>query len=130
MKIPHIPEQEQVINVIVTSTLRKKLGAQPGDFFRLMVNNTLTGQSYFFRSRVTHSMKVAPGVDLYRSFAYMTESQASYLFEAIGYNTSQLHYNKLFITGVGGLKEIGNRILSMSPDHTSVIEISQVRLSF
>ena len=68
-----------------------------------------------------HSMKAAPGVDLFRSLAYLSESQAEYIFKAIGYDNSQLHYNKLFITGTGSLKEIGNKILSMSPDHTEVV---------
>ena len=99
------------------------MGARPGDNFRLMVNNTLTGQHYYFRCRVMHSLKVAPGVDLFRSFAYLSESQAEYIFKAIGYDLDKFHYNKLFVTGVPGLKEIGNRILSMSPDHTEVVAI-------
>ena len=114
----------------MTNLLRRRLGARPGDNFKLLVNNTHTGKSFSFRCRIMHSMKAAPGVDLFRSFAYLTQDQAQYIFKAIGYNTSELHFNKLFVTGKSGLKEIGNKILSMSPDHTEVVEISDIRLSF
>lgn len=79
---------------------------------------------------MTHSLKAAPGVDLFRSFAYVSESQASYIFKSIGVNLTELHYNKLFVMGDVSVKEIGNKILSMSPDHTSVVEIADVRVSF
>ena len=121
-----------MIRVVLTSLLRRKLGASAGDYFKLLVNNTLTGQGFYFRCQVMHSLKVAPGVDLFRSYAYMSEQQAHYIFQAIGYDPQQLHYNKLFVRrqaasgehAASGLQEVGNRILSMSPDHTEVVEIS------
>jgi hypothetical protein len=60
------------------------MGARPGDYFILTVNTTDTKKGYYFRCRVTHSLKVAPGVDLFRSFAYMSQEQAAYIFKAIG----------------------------------------------
>ena len=83
----------------MTSLLRRRLGAKPGDNFKLLINNTMNGQHYSFRCRVMHSLKAAPGVDLFRSFAYLSQDQAEYIFKAIGYDVNQLHYNKLFITG-------------------------------
>lgn len=35
--------QEQVINLVVTSQLRKRLGAAAGDYFKLHVSNAATG---------------------------------------------------------------------------------------
>jgi hypothetical protein len=42
-RIPHIPQEEQVINMVISDTVRKKLGANAGDLLKLSVNNTVTG---------------------------------------------------------------------------------------
>lgn len=64
--------QEQIIELVVTSTLRKKLGASPGDYFKLHVRNAITGLEYTLRCRVMHSFKIGPGLDLFSSVAFFT----------------------------------------------------------
>lgn len=70
--IPNIPPEEQVLNVVTSSTLRKKLGAQPGDIVKLVVNDTLNNHHYYMRCRLMHSFKMAPGIDLFRDMVFMT----------------------------------------------------------
>lgn len=60
----------------------------------------------------------------------MTQSQGEYLFKAIGYDLDNLQYCKLLLSGKADLQEIGNHITSISPDHTQVRVIEQVKLSF
>jgi hypothetical protein len=110
--------------------MRKKLGAQPGDILKLVINDTLNHNNYYLRCKIAHSFKTAPGVDLFSSIVFMSEDQANYLFDIIGYNRSELSYYKLFVTGTDNLQEIGNKIVSMSPGHTLIFDIQQVRLSF
>jgi hypothetical protein len=68
--------QEQIIELVVTSQLRKKLAASPGDYFKLHVRNADTGVAYVVRCRVMHSFKIGPGLDLYSNVAFMSQSQA------------------------------------------------------
>lgn len=79
-----IAPQEQVINLVVTTQLRKKLGALPGDYFKLHVKNALTGLEYVLRCRIMHSFKIGPGLDLFSSVAFFTEKQAEYLYSIVG----------------------------------------------
>jgi hypothetical protein len=65
--------KEQVINLVVTSQLRKKLGASPGDYFKLHVRNSATGTAYVLRCRVMHSFKIGPGLDLFSNMAFFTK---------------------------------------------------------
>lgn len=77
-----------------------------------------------------HSFKVSPSVDIYSNYAFMSEAQGKYIYNAIGYNASSIGYYKVLITGVPSLQEIANKITSMSPDHTQAVLFSQVRLTF
>jgi hypothetical protein len=65
--------QEQVINLVVTSQLRKKLGASPGDYYKLHVSNPKTGVSYLLRCRIMHSFKIGPGLDLFSNVAFFSQ---------------------------------------------------------
>lgn len=116
--------------MVVSNTVRKKLGANAGDYVKLSVNNTLTGQQYSFRARIMHSFKASPDMDLFGDYAYMSQAQGRYLCEAINYNFDDIGYGQLLITGVPNLQEIANKIVSISPDHTEAVVISEVRLTF
>lgn len=105
---------EQVIDLVVTSQLRKKLAASPGDYFKLHVKNAETGTRYVVRCRIMHSFKIGPGLDLFSTVAFFTEQQAKYLYEAVGASTADIKFEKLFIAG-SDLSAVGNKILSISP---------------
>jgi hypothetical protein len=79
-----MPANEQVINMVVTSQLRKKLAASPGDYFKLHVRNAETGTAYVIRCRIMHSLKIGPGLDLFSNVAFLTQQQAEYLYSAVG----------------------------------------------
>lgn len=72
--------RQQVIDIVVTSTLRKKLGVVPGDFYKLNIRNIQTGKSYLLRCRINHSFKIGPGIDLFSSIAFFSEEQAKYIY--------------------------------------------------
>jgi hypothetical protein len=63
---------EQVVNLVVTTQLRKKLGASAGDYFKLHVRNPTSGVEYVLRCRIMHSLKIGPGLDLFSSVAFFT----------------------------------------------------------
>ena len=79
-----MPPNEQVINMVVTSQLRKKLAASPGDYFKLHVRNAETRSAYVIRCRIMHSFKIGPGLDLFSNVAFLTQQQAEYLYSAVG----------------------------------------------
>jgi hypothetical protein len=51
-----------------------------------------------------HSLKMMPGIDLYSSVVFMSESQARYIHDIVGYNSTQLSFYKLFVSGVSNLQ--------------------------
>ena len=71
-------------------------------------------------------MKVGPGLDLYSSLAFISEYQTKYIYDTVGADINLIKYEKLFISGEG-IEGVGNKILSMSPAHTQLFEISSVR---
>lgn len=64
---------EQVVNLAVTTQLRKKLGISAGDSYKLIVSNSITQKSYYIRCRIVHSFKIGPGLDLFSSIAFISE---------------------------------------------------------
>jgi hypothetical protein len=70
--------------MIITSALRKKLGAIPGDYFKLIINNKDKDLSYYVRCRIKHSFKVTPGLDLFTPHAFVSEEQAQYIYQVLG----------------------------------------------
>jgi hypothetical protein len=53
--------------------LKMTLGGKAGDIFKLRISNTHTAKSFYVRSRMTHSYKIGPGLDLLRPQAFITE---------------------------------------------------------
>lgn len=57
--------QEQVIKLIVSSDLRKKLGVNVGDLYKLQLSTMDNPNStYYLRAQITHSFKAGPGFDI------------------------------------------------------------------
>lgn len=108
--------EEQVIDIAVTSFLRKTLGASAGDYYKLTVSSGL--KKYSLRCRIVHSFKIGPGLDLFRPIAFLSEQQAAYLFRILQQETP-LKYEKLFVSG-SDLSGVGAKILSLSPEHTQM----------
>lgn len=106
--------EEQIINMVVTSQLRKKLGAAAGDYFKLHVSNAVTGVKYLVRCRILHSLKIGPGLDLFSNVVFISQEQAEYLYRIVGADIGEIRFEKLFITGQD-LSAVGNKILSISP---------------
>jgi predicted lysophospholipase L1 biosynthesis ABC-type transport system permease subunit len=48
----------------------------------------------------------------------------------VGASISDIKYEKLFISGSNNLSPVGNKILSISPEHTQLFEMGLVRESF
>jgi len=88
----------------MTTPLRKRLGVMPGDVIKLYVNETQSATSFYLRCRVMHSLKMMPGIDLYSSVVFMSVSQARYIHDIVGYNSTQLSFYKLFVSGVSNLQ--------------------------
>lgn len=78
--------------------MRRFLGANPGDLFRLKVKNPNNGKHFLLRCRITHALKIGPGLDLFSKIAFMSEEQANYIYRILG-REGDIHYEKLFITG-------------------------------
>jgi ABC-type antimicrobial peptide transport system permease subunit len=69
-------------------------------------------------------------MDLLRPQAFLTEQQAKYLLRILGHNDT-IKYEKLLISAPADqLKQIGNKILSISPEHTQMFEMNIVAESF
>lgn len=78
--------------MVVTSQLRKQLGASPGDFFKLHVRNAENGLAYSVRCRVMHSFKIGPGLDLFTRVAFMSQEQAEYLYKSVGASVDDIKF--------------------------------------
>jgi len=52
--------------------LKMRIGCKAGDIFKLRVSNANNGRSFYLRSRMSHSYKIGPGLDLLRSQAFIT----------------------------------------------------------
>ncbi len=77
--------QEQVIKLIVSSALRKKLGVNVGDFYKLQLFNSQNlSISYYLRAQITHSFKAGPGFDLLGEKAFISTQQADYIYRIMG----------------------------------------------
>jgi hypothetical protein len=63
---------EQIINVVVTNTLRKSLGINAGGYYKLLIFNKKNLKKYYLRSKITHSLKAGPGLDIMRPEAYIS----------------------------------------------------------
>ncbi len=74
---------EQIINIVVTTTLRKQLGVNAGDEYKLLVFNKKNLKKFYLRSKITHSLKAGPGLDILRPEAYVSYEQAQYIYEIL-----------------------------------------------
>jgi len=74
---------EQVINLAITSLLRTILGVNAGDIYKITVSNNNKRLKFNLRSRIKHSLKIGPGLDLFRRNAYLSEDQAKYIYEIL-----------------------------------------------
>ena len=90
--------EEQIINFAASSLLKIQMGAKVGDLYKMRVSSKRIPYSFNIRSRIVHSYKVGPGMDLVRPQAFITEQQAQYLYRILGYNTT-IRYEKLTIEG-------------------------------
>ncbi len=79
---------EQVINLVVSTPLRKKLGVNAGDYYKMIVQNTGKNRSYFLRARITHSFKAGPGFDMLGEKAFMSQQQADYIYKILNVSES------------------------------------------
>jgi ABC-type lipoprotein release transport system permease subunit len=65
--------EEQVINMVVSSKLRKTLGVKIGDYYKMILTNQYKNLTYLVRSRITHSFKAGPGFDILWTKAFISE---------------------------------------------------------
>lgn len=77
---------EQVINLVVSSGLRKDLGVRVGDYYKMRVDNRYMNASYFLRAKITHSFKAGPGFDILGNKAFISTQQAAYIYRILGVN--------------------------------------------
>lgn len=68
-----IAPKEQIINFAASMVLKMTLGGKAGDIFKLKITNIYNGKSFYTRSRMTHSYKIGPGLDLLRPQAFISE---------------------------------------------------------
>lgn len=118
-----IAPMEQVVDLVVSSGLRKKLGVNVGDYYKLrLANNKNPNITYELRARIVHSFKAGPGFDLLGEKAFMSEQQALYIYNTLGIDENVTRENeKLFIKGKKeALKSIGPAIVTMSPERTQM----------
>ena len=52
--------------------LKLTLGGKAGDIFKLKISNVNNGNSFYIRSKMSHSYKIGPGLDLLRPQAFIT----------------------------------------------------------
>lgn len=92
--------EEQVINLVVSSGLRKDLGVRIGDNYKMIVENRLLNKSYFLRAKITHSFKAGPAFDMLGNKAFISTQQAAYIYRILGVDESLVNQNeKLLIKG-------------------------------
>lgn len=87
-----------MINFAASSLLKLQMGAKVGDLYKMRITSNFTPYYLNIRSRVVHTYKVGPGMDLFRPQAFITESQAKYLRKILGHNQT-IRYEKLMISG-------------------------------
>lgn len=63
--------------------LKMSMGAKAGDIFKLRIHNKNSANTFYIRSRMTHSYKIGPGLDLLRPQAFISEQQAKYLYNLL-----------------------------------------------
>lgn len=78
-----LPRNEQVINLAISSSMRKKLGSNPGYLYKLYVKNETVHKRLHIRARVTHVLKTTPGYDILWNKAFISEQQAKYLYSLV-----------------------------------------------
>ena len=74
---------EQIIDLVVSSSLRSSLGINVGAMYKMKVKNSDNNISYYIRSRIVHSFKAGPGFDILPELAFITPQQANYLYEIL-----------------------------------------------
>jgi hypothetical protein len=74
------------------------MGSRVGDLYKMRVTSNSTPFYLNVRSKIVHSYKVGPGMDLLRPQAFITVQQAQYLHKILGYNET-IRYEKLLISG-------------------------------
>lgn len=87
---------EQIINFAASSLLKLQMGSNVGDLYKMRITSKSTPYYLNIRSRIVHSYKVGPGMDLIRPQAFITEQQAKYLLKTLGHNDT-INYEKLLI---------------------------------
>ena len=75
--------EEQVINLVVSTKLRKQLGVNVGDIYKMKVYNYDKDIKYFMRCRIAHSFKAGPGFDILRKQAFISQEQAAYIYRIL-----------------------------------------------
>jgi len=65
----HYPEHstilnnDQIINIAISNSLRTKLGANVGYIYKVQLKNSTSGVRKYIRAKVTHILKTLPGND-------------------------------------------------------------------
>lgn len=67
-----IAPKQQIINFAASMILKLTLGGKAGDIFKLKISNVNNGNSFYIRSKMSHSYKIGPGLDLLRPQAFIT----------------------------------------------------------
>lgn len=62
---------EQIINFAASSLLKIQMGAKVGDLYKMTLKSNSTSFMNI-RSRMVHSYKIGPGMDLLRPQAFIT----------------------------------------------------------
>lgn len=78
--------QEQIINFAASSLLKIQMGAKVGDLYKMRLSSNNLIYDLNVRSRIVHSYKVGPGMDLLRPQAFITEQQAKYIKKVLGHS--------------------------------------------
>ena len=78
--------QEQVVNFAASTLLKLQLGAKVGDLYKMRLKSDKATHHYNVRSRIVHSYKIGPGMDLIRPQAFISQEQARYIKRILGHN--------------------------------------------
>lgn len=86
LSLNEMAPNEQIINFAASSLLKLQMGSNVGDLYKMRITSKSIPYYLNIRSKVVHSYKVGPGMDLLRPQAFITEQQAKYLLKILGHN--------------------------------------------
>ena len=100
--------------------------------YKMKITNQDNNKTFYIRSRIVHSLKAAPGFEILKYYCFISQQQANYLYSVLEEKDKKVDENeKLWIQGdASDLKGVGAAIVTMSPEHTQMFEISFIAHTF